>query len=291
MHFRKELLQAIAELDLRPTRNIAALLSGNAKSASRGSGMQFKEFRHYEEGDDIRHMSWKVTARTGKATLKIYEEDREIHVVIAVDVSGSSLFQSSQLSRREMYTEVLALLGYASLRGGDNIGVLFFDSQPKLFLPPKRSKANILKGLDHISQVKMEGESSDLASSFKFLRGTLKHRSMVIVLSDFFLPPFERELAALSRRHEVMLLHCYDDLEKGLGHSGVYESNDPERNIFYLLDTKSKQNRKLLAEYHRKVSDDLTSICQRSRASYLPLSAEDDYLQRLVRHFRERVAA
>src|SRR5262249_49661131 len=138
-----ELLRAVSELQITPRRNVYTLLAGNYRSPFRGSGMQFKEFRHYQEGDDIRHMSWTVTARTGRATMKVYEEERELNVVLAVDVSGSSLFGLMAQRKIDMYAELLAVMGLAAVKSGDNLGLLLFNDQPVHYLPPRRTRDHV----------------------------------------------------------------------------------------------------------------------------------------------------
>jgi uncharacterized protein (DUF58 family) len=288
MKFSEDLLRAVAELDLKAKRNVTALLAGNYRSAFRGSGMQFKEFRHYEAGDDIRHMSWQVTARTGRATLKTYEEERELDVILMVDVSGSSLFGFSRKRKLDMYAELVALLGLAALRSGDNMGLLLFNDKPQWFLPPKRTRDQVLIAALRILEQPARGTRSDLRAALLYLNSVAKHRSLVIVLSDFWMPPFEKELQLVAKKHEMILLHCYDDAERGLGISGVFEAWDPESERFFLLDTNSKKVRGALSEHHTHLSNSLEELSRTSRADYLCLSVEDDYLQRLVHFFRRR---
>lgn len=281
-------LRAVHDLDLRTRRNISSLLAGNYRSAFRGSGMQFKEFRHYEPGDDIRHMSWPVTARTGHATVKVFEEERELDVICLVDVSGSSLFGAKGKRKIDMYAELMALIGLAALKAGDNVGIMLFDEKPRLFLPPKRNKSQVLAGLTHVLSQPMRGTKSNVGAALSFAASVLHNQSLVMVLSDFLTPPFQSELQILGRRHEAVLLHGYDDVERGLGMKGVYEVCDPETGEFFLLDGNSKDVKRALSEYQTSLSTNLQRSAETSRADYLALSTDDDYLQRLVRFFRLR---
>ncbi len=288
MEFSQELLKAVAELELKAKRNVTALLAGNYRTAFRGSGMQFKEFRHYEPGDDIRHMSWQVTARTGRATIKTYEEDRDLDVILVVDVSGSSLFGLTKKRKLDMYAELVALVGLAALKSGDNVGLLLFNDGPQMYLPPKRSRQQVLASVAHILSQPARGKRSDLASTLVQLRGYAKSRALIVVFSDFWVPPFETELSKLARKHEIVLLHCYDDAERGSSLNGVFDVCDPETGSFFLLDGNSTRTKKLLSEQHTHLTNELETISDRSRADYLSLSVEDDYLQRLVNFFRRR---
>jgi uncharacterized protein (DUF58 family) len=267
---------------------VYALLAGNYKSPFRGSGMQFKEFRHYEAGDDIRHMSWSVTARTGRATMKLYEEERELNVMLLVDVSGSSLFGQARLRKIDMYAELLATLGLAAVKSGDNFGVMFFNDKPTYYIPPRRTREQVQLALKKLGEEKLGGKHSDVRPALNYLQASLKSRALIILISDFLLPSFEREVRMVCRRHELLLAHCFDDVERGGAIRGVYEVCDPETGEFSLLDANSPRTRFALATHHRQLVAQLRGLCDGSRAEYLPLSLEDDYLQKLVRFFRNR---
>lgn len=250
--------------------------------------MQFKEFRHYVEGDDIRHMSWTVTARTGKATLKLYEEDRELNIVAVVDVSGSSQF--GQRARKiDMYTELLALLGLSTTHNQDNFGTLLFNDAPMDYLPPRRAANYIHTALAKLEKQSLDNKKSDIRPALKYLCHALKTPSIVILISDFAMPDFHQELRLLSQKHEPILLHCYDDAERGMGkQDGIYEVWDPEEGGYDLLDTGSPEVRNVLNLNFFKRSDELQKLARNCKSDYLTLSVEDDYLQRLVHFFRNR---
>ena len=286
-----ELFCAVHELEILANRRIAALMPGECRSAFRGSGMQFKEFRHYESGDDIRHMSWTVTARTGKPTIKVYDEERELDVLCLVDLSGSSLSGISAKCRRDMYAELVMLLGLAALRAGDKFGLLFFHDKVDLYLHSKRSKNQVLAGTARLLAQPLELRRSDLRSALKHVDTVLKNRSLIIVLSDFLLPPFEQELVRLCASHELILVHCFNDLERGHAPHAVFEARDPESGEFFLLDTHSRETRHALARAQLELMDNLQSLAHRNRASTLSLSLQDDYFKRLILFFRHRGAS
>lgn len=289
--FSQELLAAAANLDLRAKRNVTALLAGNYRSTFRGSGMQFQEFRRYEPGDDIRHMSWAVTARSGKPTVKLYEEERELNVLVMVDVSGSSLFGHSSKRKIDMYAELVALMGLASIRSGDKFGLLLFDDQVQFYLPPGRSRNHVLVALTHLLDQKPQKKKSDIRPAFSYAQKMIKSRSLVIIISDFLLPDFSDEFPVIAQKNETILMHCYDDAERGVGLNGVYEVWDPENETFYLLDGKSKEVQLLLAQEQINLTDKLEALCHRNGSDYLCVSLEDNYFQRLVHFFHRHGAA
>jgi uncharacterized protein (DUF58 family) len=286
--FRQKLLQAVAQLEIRSRRNIASLLAGDYRSSFRGSGMQFKEFRHYEAGDDIRHMSWPVTARTGRATVKIYEEERELNVLVMVDVSGSTLFGDRQQRKIDMYAEVSALLGLAAVKSGDPFGTLLFSQKVNAYLPPRRTQDHVRASMLRILEQPLTNAGSDLRPALAYAQRVLKVRSLILILSDFIMPAFEAELRSIARRHEVILLHGFDDAERGAGLSGIYPVWDPESGDYLLLDGNSARVRRGLAEFQTGLVNSLQELGRTCGADYLPLSVEDDYLKRLVAFFRRR---
>ena len=286
--YREELIQAIASLELKAKKRVTSLLVGDYRSAFKGSGMQFKEFRRYEPGDDIRHLSWTVTARTGHPTVKLYEEERELNVLLLIDVSGSSLFAVKDRPRLEMYSELVALIGFAAIRSGDSFGMLLFSDEPHAYLPPSRTRHQVSVAIRKLLGEPFRGKKSDLRPALTHLRRGLRRKTLVMVLSDFLLPSFSSELSPLCGFHDMILLHCYDDAERGQLGPGVLEARDPETGEIFLLDGNSKRVRNHLAQHQLQLSQTLEDSCRELGADYLPLSAEDDYLQRLVHFFRNR---
>lgn len=289
--FSEALLRAADQLELVSSRRLSALLSGHYSSPFQGSGMQFKDFRPYQFGDDIRHMSWQVTARTGHPTLKTFEEDRELNIILMVDTSGSSLFGISNKNRITMYAELVALFGLAAVKNNDNFGTLFFSDEPLQYLPPRKSRSHILLALSKIQSLDLQGKKSDLKPALKYLARFLKTPSLIFIISDFLFPSFQEELKLVSAKHECVLVHCYDDAERGSQLKGVYEARDPETGDFFLIDGNSLKLRQELLNRFLKISTNLEQVARDSGSHYLPLSIQDDYLQRVVRHFNSRGAS
>ena len=287
-HFRPELLHAVDSLHFASKRKLSSSFVGTNESPHRGAGMQFKEFRQYEFGDDVRHISWTTTAKTGKPMLKLYEEEREINVLLILDTSGSSLFGSKDQRKIDMYSEVLALLGLSSLQAGFRFGSLFFDSEVHSYKPPSRKKEEILFSLNHLISLDLHKRTSDLRPAIQFCLRALKHRSLIVVLSDFLLPPFQDEIKALALKHEIIFLQGFDDSERMLASRGVAEICDPETSHFFLLDFESSACRKAVSQFYAGFTEQLENISRECHADFLPLSVQDDYLQRLVTFFNRR---
>lgn len=287
-HFRTELLHAIELIELHSRKRLASTYIGNDESPYRGSGMQFKEFRQYEYGDDTRHISWNATAKTGKTTLKIYEEEREINLFVLVDTSGSSLFGSGARRKIDMYSEVVALLAMAALKANYRFGTLFFDTQVRHFTPPTRGKDQILSSLNHLITLDLDKKQSDIRPALSFCQRLLTHRTLLVILSDFLMDSFETELLSMGTKHELIILQGYDDSERLLSSRGVSEICDPETGSFFLLDSESSFFRKAITSYYADFTNRLEQIARNCQADFLPLSVQDDYLQRLVQFFSGR---
>lgn len=285
---RPEVLYAIDRLNLRTKRKLSALFVGDNESRQKGSGIQFSEFRPYEWGDDTRHISWTTSAKTGKIVLKSYEEEKELNISIVVDVSGSSLFGSSKKRKVDMYAEVAAVLGMSALKHGFRVGCLFFDQDVRQVLPPTRKKEDFLQLISQLPEMDLLEHQSALPPALSFLFSNLKHRSLIVILSDFLLAPFQSELQQLSLKHDIILLRGYDDAEHALTSRGIFEICDPESGQFYLLDSESSKSRNALHLFYAQFSKQLETIAHKCRADLLPLSIQDDYLQRLVVFFDHR---
>lgn len=288
MQFREALLRAADQLDLSSVRRVSALLSGHYVSPFQGSGMQFKDFRPYTFGDDVRHISWQVTARTGQTTLKTFEEDKELNLILLIDVSGSSLFGISKRRKIEMYQELLTLFGLAASKNNDNFGALLFNNQPVQFFPPRKSRSHVFLTLTKLAEQPLEGKKSDLRTALQYVSHSTQTPSLIFIISDFWVPDFQEELKLLTKRHKAVLIHCFDDAEKGSFLHGIYEAKDPETGESFLIDGSSKKLQNDLRNQFMKNSQRIESFARNTRSDYLPLSIQDDYLQRVVRHFNYR---
>jgi uncharacterized protein (DUF58 family) len=251
--------------------------------------MQFKEFRHYEAGDDIRHMSWTVTARTGKPTLKTYEEERELDIILVTDVSSSTL-SNVGASRLHLFSELASVIGLATLGSGDHFGLLLFDSVLKLYLPPRKNRNQLLSALTHLLGYQSFGNQSDIRSTLIYLRRILKKKTVIVVLSDFWMPKFDQELAELTQKHEVVLIRTSNAWERGESSEGVFELYDPENQRKVIIDTFSKSVRNDLKENFLSQQRNLVEVCQKTRSRFLALNQNEDYLQKMVRFFGNRLA-
>ena len=284
---QEAVLKAVAQLELNTRRKLSSLLPGDRRSILRGTGMQFSEFRPYEYGDDVRHISWSVTARTQRPTVKIYEEERELNIVLAVDTSGSSL-TGSGARRQGQFAEITMALGLSALGAGDRVSLLGFASTPRWFLPARRSRPQFLAAVTRLLQENLLGNPSDLRHTLLYLKRRLKHPSLVVILSDFLVPPFGPELLTLTRRHDVLLVQGYEDSEKGVLPRFVMDASDPETKRSFLVDGLSPGTKNRLADIFFQHRENVAKTSLASGAGYVCLSRQDDYLRRLILFFKNR---
>lgn len=289
-HFlsRPALLHTIDKIKLKPKKKLSALFVGDNESQKRGAGIQFSDFRPYEWGDDIRHISWTATAKTGKPIIKSYEEEKELNLCLVVDVSGSSLFGSSHKRKLDMYSEVAAVLGMAAIKHGFRVSTILFDQEVKHFSPPSRKKEEFLRLIQELPDLNLFEQKSALKPALSLIDQSLRQKSLIIILSDFLMADFDRELLKVSQKHDVILMRGYDDAEQAITSRGVFEICDPETGSFFLFDTESEKSRFALHEFYSSFSEKLKQIAINCNADLLPLSVQDDYLQRLVVFFDHR---
>ncbi|MBI1861135.1 MAG: DUF58 domain-containing protein [Deltaproteobacteria bacterium] len=283
-----EILEAASQLEIRARHRMSSLLEGSYRTAFRGSSMQFKEFRPYEPGDDIRHMSWTVTARTGRPTVKIFEQERELDVILMVDTSGSSLLGGSRKRKIDMYAEVAAMIGLSAIDAGDNFGLMLFNESVTSYLPAAHRRDQVRTALTQLLGETPRGKKADISVAVEFAARMLPHRSLTMILSDFWVPAFEEALTAAARRHEFILLNGFEDEERGQGLNGLHELTDPETGDIYLLDGRSPKTRQKLQTVFVDHLAHVEGIAERTRSGCLSLSVEDDYVQRLVLYFERR---
>lgn len=289
MKLDSKILRAAEDLRLRARRPVTSTTGGNYRTRYRGTGMQFKEFRQYEIGDDIRHMAWTVTARTGRPTIKLYEEERNLEVCIAVDVSKSSILAAGGPPKLQIYTELAAMFALAALRSGDSFSLALFSDGVQHFFPASRSRTRLSLLLAEIEKAAERGERTDLNSTMAYLQRTLRSHSLVVLLSDFNAPSFAGSLAPLAKRHEVIAVHTTDAIERGIG-KGIYETADPETGELACLDLGSGFARSLAESRFNHTQKALAQSFTAHRAEYLHLKTEDDYLGTIVRYFHGRGA-
>ena len=283
----QDLLRKVRRLEIRSRRLVEDLFSGGTESVFKGRGVEFEEVRPYVPGDEVRDIDWNVTARLGQAYVKRFVEERELTVMLVVDVSRSMLFGTRGQEKRELAAELCALLGFAAVRQNDRVGVALVSDQVEHFVPPSRGRVHLLRilrdVLDHES-----ARGTRLGTAARFLTRTLHRRSLVFWISDFEDPPAARDWRVLGRRHDLNVMVLRDPRDEVLPAVGWVELEDLERGTRTLVDTSSAKVRQ---EYQREAKERRRALEQSfsgARCSWLELRTERSYLPVLMRYFSRR---
>jgi uncharacterized protein (DUF58 family) len=264
------------------------LFAGEYHTAFKGQGMTFADFREYVPGDDVRSISWALTARAGKPYIKTFEEERELTLILAVDVSGSSDFGTGPYFKGEVMTHMAALLAFSAVKNNDQVGLLLFSDQVEHFVPPKKGRGHVNRLLRDLFYYKPKSHRTKLSQGFSYLQGILKKRATVFVFSDFMDNNFEQSLRLLGRKHDVVACVVNDAAEYNLPDMGVIEVQDAETGEIVTVDTSSADFRKRYEQEVLKRKDQRDKLLRLSQVERVDVKSSDDYVNPLVAFFKKR---
>lgn len=287
MNDPREILRKIRRLELRTRRLVESSFAGQYQSVFKGRGMNFEEVRPYTPGDEIRAIDWNVTARTGEPYIKKFTEEREMTVMIVLDVSASGDFGSVQESKREMAAEVAAILAFSAIHNNDKVGLLLFSDRVELFIPPKKGRLHILRLIREMLYFSPEGRGTDLGGALEYMNKVVTRRAVVFVISDFITGDFTRPLTVSARRHDMVALTVVDPAEEELPDVGVILLEDPETGEQIEVDTSRRAITGNYARLAGERSKELASIFGSRGVDMVQLRTDTDYLP-VLRSFFER---
>jgi uncharacterized protein (DUF58 family) len=283
-----EIAKKVKEVELTTRRKTSAMLAGDYKSRFKGQGMQFSDSRPYQYGDDIRHIDWRTTARMQEAYVKTFEEERELNIIFAVDVSASGAFGSTGLSKRENLAIGLASLGFSAISNNDRVGLLLFSDSVERFVPAKKGRKHILRIVDELLTYQPRSKKSNLDPALTFLSSTLRHGSVVILASDFFAGFDKKKLQILSRKHDFICMRALDPRDSAIPDVGLLRVEDPETGESMLLPTSSAAVRKAYADSQKKFSASTAELIRKSGASLVDIATQSDPVHALRQFFHPR---
>jgi uncharacterized protein (DUF58 family) len=283
-----ELIKKVRKVEIKTRRLTRNLFTGGYHSAFKGRGMSFSEVRQYQFGDDIRAIDWNVTARTGEPHVKIFEEERELTVMLLVDVSGSSFFGTTGQLKQEILTEICAVLAFSADSNNDKVGLLLFSDQIELYIAPKKGRQHTLRIVRELLNVQPSQRGTNLAGALQFARNVLKKRSVCFVLSDFWARGYDAALRVLARRHDCVGIHTWDPRERKLPDVGLLRVRDAESAQQIWLDTTDPSLRALYTERFDDNRDYAAKAFRRAGADFLSLQTSDSYASILFRFFEKR---
>ena len=284
-----ELLKRVRQIEIKTKGLSNNIFAGEYHSAFKGRGMAFAEVREYQYGDDIRDIEWNVTARFNKPFVKVFEEERELTVMLCVDVSGSLEFGSVVQTKRRMLTEIAATLAFSAIQNNDKIGVIFFSDRIEKFIPPKKGRKHILYIIRELLEFKPESTRTDVGQAVEYLTSVIKRRCTAFLLSDFIdEKDFRQPLTIANRKHDVVAVQVYDRRVAELPDVGLMQVRDAETGEEMLIDTSSKKVRNLHAAWWRGQQNRLRDTFTRSGVDNVSVRTDQDYVAALMGLFRQR---
>lgn len=284
-----EILKKVRRIEIK-TRGLSSnIFAGEYHSAFKGRGMTFSEVREYQYGDDIRDIEWNVTARFGKPYIKVFEEERELTVMLLVDVSGSLDFGSVKQFKRDMVTEIAATLAFSAIQNNDKIGVIFFSDKIEKFIPPKKGRKHILYIIRELLEYKPESQQTNIAFALEYLTRALKRRCIAFMLSDFIdQHSFQKPLSIASHKHDVVAIQVYDKRVAELPDVGLLKVHDAETGQERIIDTSSRAVREAQARWWKQQSMRLKDTFSRSKVDAASVRTDQDYVSVLRSLFANR---
>lgn len=283
-----ELLKKVRKIEIK-TRGLSKhLFSGEYHSAFKGRGMSFSEVRDYTYGDDVRNIDWNVTARTGDPFIKVFEEERELTMMLLVDLSKSSFFGTQRQFKSEIITEIAAVLAFSAINNNDKVGAILFTDKVEKYIPPAKGKQNILRIIRELITQKTTSDGTDLGKALEYLNNVQKKRAIVFVLSDYMTDGYEKALNVATRRHDIVGMQIYDERETSLPNVGLMHVRDAETGQVRLLDTGSAEVREKYAEWFRSHTDNFEQLFNSRGADTLRIDTQEDYVKSLLKFFKRR---
>ncbi len=283
-----ELLKRVRRIEIKTKGLSRQIFSGEYHSAFKGRGMSFSEVRGYQYGDDVRNIDWNVTARTGEPYVKVFEEERELTVMLLVDISKSSFFGTVKQPKNELITEICAVLAFSAAQNNDKVGLLLFSDRVEKFLPPKKGRGHVLRIIRELLDTRPQGSGTDIGMALTFFTNMVKKRSICFLLSDYLATGYERPLRLAARRHDLVGLHLYDPRERELPEVGLLRARDAESGITQWIDTDSKRVRDRYAHWYTENMDYFNDSFRQSGADTLSVETTEDYVKELLRFFKRR---
>ena len=288
METPRDILKKIRHLELRTRGLVEAAFAGQYRSVFKGRGMNFEEVRQYQPGDEVRTIDWNVTARLGEPFVKKFTEERELTVMLVVDVSASGAFGGVRLSKRELAAEVASLLAFSAIRNNDKVGLLLFSDHVELFIPPKKGRAHTLRLIREILFFEPKGRGTAAALALEYLNRVVTQRAVVFLVSDFQTPDFSRELSVTGRRHDLIAVPIVDPREEELPDVGIVTLEDAETGEQIEVNTGSRSARAAYAHLVEKRRAELMRMLRGKGIDAIPLRTDADYLPALRNFFRTR---
>lgn len=284
----KELLKKVRKIEIKTRRLSDHIFGGEYHSSFKGRGMTFSEVRQYQFGDDVRAIDWNVTARYNEPYIKVFEEERELTMMLMVDVSGSESFGTTNQFKKDTLTEIAATLAFSATQNNDKVGLILFSDTVELFIPPKKGKSHVLRIIRELLEFTPKSKQTNIAAAFKFLSNVMKKKAIVFMLSDFMDDDYEKTLKIVGGKHDITGIRIYDKHDEEIPNLGMVPMLDAETGNIQLIHTASKKVRMHYNANALRLLDYYKNTFKRSGAGTINIAVEESYVKKLLGYFKHK---
>ncbi|MCK0179443.1 DUF58 domain-containing protein [Flavobacteriaceae bacterium S0862] len=284
----KELLKKVRKIEIKTRRLSDHIFGGEYHSTFKGRGMTFSEVRQYQYGDDVRNIDWNVTARTNEPHIKVFEEERELTMMLMVDISGSELFGTVNQFKNEIVTEIAATLAFSATQNNDKIGLILFSDEVELYIPPKKGRSHVLRIIRELIEFHPKSKNTNVAEALKFLSNVIKKKAIVFVLSDFIADEYNHTLKIAARKHDVTGIRVYDKHEETIPNLGMVQMQDEETGELMLVNTASKSVRINYGKFYNEKVNYYKDSFNKAGAGVIDCRVDESYVKKLLGYFKRR---
>tara|TARA_B100001059_G_scaffold118347_1_gene118526 strand:- start:275 stop:1141 length:867 start_codon:yes stop_codon:yes gene_type:complete len=284
----KDLLKKVRKIEIKTRRLTNNIFGGEYHSAFKGRGMTFSEVRNYQFGDDVRTIDWNVTARYNEPFVKVFEEERELTLMLLVDVSGSEFFGTDKVLKKNIVTEISATLAFSALQNNDKVGLILFSDEVELYIPPSKGKTHVLRIIRELIEFKPKSKKTDISEALQFLIGVIKKKSIAFILSDFISENYEKTLKICAKKHDLTGIRIFDKMEESIPNMGIISMFDQETEEVKIIDTSSHSLRKKYELFNKVNSKRFNQVFSKHGAGTLNCRTDESYVKKLLSYFKTR---
>jgi len=284
----KELLKKVRKIEIKTRRLSDHIFGGEYHSTFKGRGMTFSEVREYQFGDDVRNIDWNVTARYNEPFIKVFEEERELTMMLMVDISGSELFGTDEQFKNEIVTEIAATLAFSATQNNDKIGLILFSDIVELYIPPKKGRYHVLRIIRELIEFHPKSKKTNIAEALKFLSNVMKKKAIVFMLSDFVADDYQQTIKIVARKHDVTGIRIYDKREEAIPNLGMVQMEDEETGELLLVNTSSKSVRRNYEKFYLEKVEYFKDCFTKSGAGVIDCRLDESYVKKLLGYFKRR---
>ena len=284
----KDLLKKVRKIEIKTRRLTNNIFGGEYHSAFKGRGMTFSEVRNYQFGDDVRTIDWNVTARYNEPFVKVFEEERELTLMLLVDVSGSEFFGTDNVLKKNIVTEISATLAFSALQNNDKVGLILFSDEVELYIHPSKGKTHVLRIIRELIEFKPKSKKTDISEALQFLIGVIKKKSIAFILSDFISENYEKTLKICAKKHDLTGIRIFDKMEESIPNMGIISMFDQETEEVKMIDTSSHSLRKKYELFNKVNSKRFNQVFSKHGAGTLNCRTDESYVKKLLSYFKTR---